>query len=185
MVRKLKALKLPEELRRTLSRGTRDVVVGSDPIQTMRKALENLRECSKLIAVGDLVCYTVIENNKTPDICVIDGKTKRTNKTPEISEERFSRVVSVWNPPGHITQEALNTIREAVEALNKNQKILIKVSGEEDLLALPLIAQSPDNSCVLLGIPNVGVGYVRINQDERKKAEETLAMFHETEITPY
>ncbi|MFN3267939.1 MAG: GTP-dependent dephospho-CoA kinase family protein [Zestosphaera sp.] len=161
------------------------MVEGSDPTQTMRKALESLGECSKLIAVGDLVCYTVIENSKTPDICVIDGKTKRTNKTPEISEERFSRVVNVWNPPGHITQEALNTIREAVEALNKNQKILIKVSGEEDLLALPLIAQSPDNSCVLLGIPNVGVGYVRINQDERKKAEEILAMFHETEITPY
>lgn len=158
--------------------------MGNDPTQTMRKALEILRECLKLIAVGDLVCHTIIENSKTPDICVVDGKTKRTNKTPEIREERFNKIARVWNPPGHITQDALNTIREAVEALNKNQKTLIKVSGEEDLLALPLLAQSPEGSCVVLGIPNVGVGYAIINQEVRKKAEEILARFHEVEITP-
>ncbi|MEM0025704.1 MAG: GTP-dependent dephospho-CoA kinase family protein [Zestosphaera sp.] len=168
-----------------MSRGTEEVVVGEDPIQTMKKALENLRECLKLVAVGDLVCYTIIENSKTPDVCVVDGKTRRTNKTPEIREERFDKTARTWNPPGHITQDALNTIREAVEALNKNQKTLIKVLGEEDLLALPLITQLPEGSCVVLGIPNVGVGYVRVNQEARKKAEEILSRFYEVEISPY
>lgn len=149
----------------------------------MRKALEKLRECSKLIAVGDLVCYTIIENNETPDICVVDGKTKRTNKTPEIREEMFSKIVRAWNPPGHITQDALNAIREALEALSKNQKTLIKVSGEEDLLALPLIAQSPKDSCVVLGIPDVGVGYVRVDKEARLRARDMLAKFHEVELT--
>lgn len=180
----LKALKLPEELRETLSRGTKDVVVGGDPTQTMRKALEILRECLRLVAVGDLVCHTMIENGKTPDICVVDGKTKRTSKTPEVREDMFNKVARVWNPPGHITRDALNAIREAVEALSENQKTLIKVSGEEDLLALPLLAQSPEGSCVVLGIPDVGVGYARVNQEVRKKAEEILARFHEVEITP-
>ncbi|MEM0086011.1 MAG: DUF359 domain-containing protein, partial [Zestosphaera sp.] len=72
-----------------------------------------------------------------------------------------------------------------VEALNKNQKTLIKVLGEEDLLALPLITQLPEGSCVVLGIPNVGVGYVRVNQEARKKAEEILSRFYEVEISPY
>ncbi len=167
-----------------LARGTEEVVVGSDPTQTMRKALENLRECFKLVAVGDLVCYTMIENSETPDICVIDGKTKRTSKTPEIREEEFSKVIKAWNPPGHITQDAVNAVREAVEALSKDHKTLVRVLGEEDLLALPLITQLPENSCVVLGIPDVGVGYVRVSRETKKKAEEILSRFYEVEITP-
>jgi len=183
-VKKLKALKLPEELRKTLSKGTEEVVEGRDPVQTMRKTLEKLRECSKLIAVGDLVCHTMIENNAVPDICVIDGKTKRTSKTPEIRVDVFSKVVKTWNPPGHITQDALNTIKEAVKALKENLKTLIIVSGEEDLLALPLITQLPDESCVVLGIPDVGVGYVKVCEEARKKTREILSKFHEVEISP-
>lgn len=159
-------------------------MVGDNPIQTMRKALEILRDCFKLIAVGDLVCYTMIENDKIPDICVIDGKTKRKYETPKIKEEGFSMVLKAWNPPGHITQEVLKTIKEATEALNKKHKVLIKIYGEEDLLALPLITQSPENSCVVIGIPNVGVGYVRIDKETKKAVEEILAKFLEVDITP-
>jgi hypothetical protein len=169
-VKKLRALKLPEELRKTLSKGTEEVVEGKDPIQTMKKTLEKLGECSKLVAVGDLVCHTMIENEVVPDICVIDGKTKRTSKTPEIRVEKFSKVVKTWNPPGHITQDALNTIEEVVKAL-------------KELLALPLITRLPEGSCVVLGIPDVGVGYVRVCEEARKKAEEVLSKFHEVEIT--
>jgi uncharacterized protein (UPF0218 family) len=182
-VKKLRALKLPEELRKTLSKGTEEVVEGRDPIQTMKKTLEKLGECSKLVAVGDLVCHTMIENEVVPDICVIDGKTKRTSKTPEIRVEKFSKVVKTWNPPGHITQDALNTIEEVVKALKENLKTLIIVSGEEDLLALPLITRLPEGSCVVLGIPDVGVGYVRVCEEARKKAEEVLSKFREVEIT--
>lgn len=59
----------------------------------MREVLERLRGCNKLIAVGDLVCYSMMVNNVTPDICVIDGKTKRTYGVPEISEKCFSKVL--------------------------------------------------------------------------------------------
>lgn len=145
----------------------------------MREVLERLRGCNKLIAVGDLVCYSMMVNNVTPDICVIDGKTKRTYGVPEISEKCFSKVLETWNPPGHITDGSVRVLREAVNALRNDQKVLVKVSGEEDLLALPLIIHSPEGGCVIMGMPGVGVGYVRVCRETRKRVKETLSKFSE------
>ncbi len=148
----------------------------------MRVVLERLRDCSKLIAVGDLVCYSIMANDVTPDICVIDGKTKRTYGVPEIREGGFSKVLETWNPPGHITDASVRVLREAVRALRDYQKVLVKVSGEEDLLALPLIMHSPEGGCVIMGMPGVGVGYVRVCRETRRRVKETLSKFREVRL---
>ncbi|MEM2005813.1 MAG: GTP-dependent dephospho-CoA kinase family protein [Zestosphaera sp.] len=164
-------------MRGLLSRGPEDVVRGSEPEETMKETLRRLKDCDKLIAVGDLVCYSLLANGVTPDICVIDGKTKRTCGAPGIEEGRFSKVLKSWNPPGHITYASLRILRKAVAALGNDEKVLVRISGEEDLLALPLIISSPEGSCVIVGMPNVGVGYMRIDEGVKKRVKEIMERF--------
>lgn len=143
----------------------------------MRETLKKLKDCSKLIAVGDLVCYSLIVNGVTPDMCVVDGKTKRTYRVPEINEKQFNKVLESWNPPGHITYTTMKTLKKAVAALKNSEKILVKISGEEDLLALPLVINSPYGSCVIVGMPNIGVGFMRVNGRIKKRMKEIMNKF--------
>jgi uncharacterized protein (UPF0218 family) len=52
----------------------------------------------------------------------------------------------------------------------KDEDAVILVEGEEDLLALPSIVESPDNSLVLYGQPSQGLVVVDTNSMVRKEA---------------
>jgi uncharacterized protein (UPF0218 family) len=52
--------------------------------------------------------------------------------------------------------------------------VRIVVSGEEDLLALPLFAMVPNGSVVLYGQPLEGMVIVRIDEKIRWKARDLL-----------
>jgi uncharacterized protein (UPF0218 family) len=52
--------------------------------------------------------------------------------------------------------------------------VRILVTGEEDLLALPLFVIVPNGSVVLYGQPLEGMVIVRINEKIRRKAQEML-----------
>lgn len=178
----MKALKMPEELRPKLAEGPKKIFAGENPIKTVEEAL-NKTTCDYVIAVGDVICYTLIKAGKTPNICVIDRKTQRKEVNVGIDPSKFSKTYQVKNPAGHITLEAIKTLNKALkEAVEENLKVLIVIDGEEDLLALPLIKEAPNKTCVFLGMPNVGVGVVEVNQQERKNAEETLSKFTEVEL---
>jgi uncharacterized protein (UPF0218 family) len=68
----------------------------------------------------------------------------------EIKAERTYRV---RNPAGVITREAWDTIKEAL----KDREAVIFVDGEEDLLAIPAVLESPDNAFVVYGQPSEGI----------------------------
>src|SRR5437667_10531369 len=55
--------------------------------------------------------------------------------------------------PGVITQEAWDMIKRAM----KEQDVLILIDGEEDLLTLPCIVESPPGAVVLYGQPSQGL----------------------------
>jgi len=59
----------------------------------------------------------------------------------------------VKNPAGVITQESWNVIKKAMN----EHDVLILVEGEEDLLTLPCIVESPNDGLVLYGQPNQGL----------------------------
>jgi len=72
----------------------------------------------------------------------------------------------IKNPPGTITFEALNAVKEAFET---SRTVKIIVDGEEDLLALLAIQYAPENSIIVYGQPREGLVVVRANRE--KKAE--------------
>ena len=52
--------------------------------------------------------------------------------------------------------------------------IRILVTGEEDLLVLPVCIHAPENSVVMYGQPNEGLVIVKINSEIRNKAQSLL-----------
>jgi uncharacterized protein (UPF0218 family) len=59
---------------------------------------------------------------------------------------------------------------------------LILVEGEEDLLTLPCIVESPDNALVLYGQPSEGLVVVSTNAEARQEASLILERMIREEI---
>jgi len=99
---------------------------------------------TKLILVGDSTSRALMVMK--PDVCVIDGKIMR--KTVPLL--RFGgKTISVRNPPGRVTRPLLSALRNAL----RDGKVLISVSGEEDLAVLPAVLFAPLGSAVAYGQP--------------------------------
>ena len=183
----MRALRLPENLRKILSESKGELIVGEDPAETARKTVEKTEECIKTAAVGDVVCSTIIEAGKMPDLCIIDGRSRRTpikglKYGIEELREKYIKIIKVRNPASHITQEALNAIRNSLKAASKGRNALIIVDGEEDLLTLPLTAEAPENTCVLYGIPDKGISVIKVNEGIKEEAKKILKEFHEVSL---
>jgi uncharacterized protein (UPF0218 family) len=128
-----------------------------------------------LVTVGDIVTYHVLEADRTPDVALVDERTERATVDDEVSatvrDARFDRVRAVANPPGTITDELLTAVRTA---LADEGRVLVRVDGEEDLAALPVIAAAPDGASVLYGQPGEGVVHVPVGDAVRKRACSVL-----------
>jgi len=135
------------------------------PIETMPrlKMLVQQSKPSKLTTVGDVVSRETLEAGIQVNLRIVDQMTLRKRISP--IEIRAERTYKVRNPAGIITREAWDTIREAL----KDKEALILVDGEEDLLAIPAVLESPDNALVVYGQPSEGL--VVVTASFEKKSE--------------
>jgi uncharacterized protein (UPF0218 family) len=131
-----------------------------------------------LATVGDATTARLLLFNIIPDVSVVDGKERRkkTSKSEIVAHEgdEDSKKLSLLrcsNKPGSVSRRAIATIRDA---LKMPFPVRILVSGEEDLLALPLFVLVPNGSVVLYGQPLEGMVIVRINEKVRGKARDLL-----------
>jgi GTP-dependent dephospho-CoA kinase len=131
-----------------------------------------------LVTVGDATTERLLLFNIIPDLSVVDGKERRikTSKSEIVANEgdEDSKKLSLLrcsNKPGSVSRRAIATIRDA---LKMPFPVRILVSGEEDLLALPLFVLVPNGSVVLYGQPLEGMVIVRINEKVRRKARDLL-----------
>lgn len=172
---------MPEALRESLGRGFLGVrVCGSEELVT-GKLLDLLGDCPGTIVVGDFVCLRLISSGYVPKVCVVDGVTRRALVQP-LASERFSRVVRCVNPRSHVCQDAVEKILEASRPPERGENVLILVDGEEDLLALPAIAESPLGWCVIYGLPGCGAELVVVDQGTAESAKRILDLFEEVEL---
>src|SRR5207237_10450971 len=87
----------------------------------------------------------------------------------------------VKNPAGVITLESWEAIKRAM----KDDDAVILVHGEEDLLALPCIVESPNNSLVLYGQPAQGLVVVVTGSPVSNEASLILSrMLREADNRP-
>lgn len=116
----------------------------------------------QLILVGDYVSINFESSN--PDVSVVDRRIQREEiEEPEL-EEIKGLCLRAENPAGAITQEAWDKVKEAIV---REEKVKLRVKGEEDLLGIPAMLLAPPGSVVMYGLR--GRGSVLVSIDESIK----------------
>ncbi len=110
-----------------------------------------------ITAVGDVVSQQTEAAGVPVNLLIVDHRSMR--KSLHLPEYQPRTTYHVTNPAGVITQDSWNAIRKAV---NQNESLIL-VDGEEDLLALPCIIESPDDSLVVYGQPSEGMVVVKVS----------------------
>jgi hypothetical protein len=122
----------------------------------------------KVIAVGDAVSLWMRRYGIGVSIYVIDRKTLRSDIDETVAGPGE---IVVRNPPGEVTEEAYEALRKVLE--EEGMKV-IRVEGEEDLLALPSVVLAPVDSMIVYGQPHVGLVVVRVTSEAKDEARELL-----------
>jgi uncharacterized protein (UPF0218 family) len=75
--------------------------------------------------------------------------------------------------------DAWDTIRKA---LRESLESVILVDGEEDLLTLPCVVESPDNGFVIYGQPSKGIVVVTTSPIVKKEVSSLLDQMSREEV---
>jgi len=126
----------------------------------------------RVVSIGDITTKNLLSKNIIPHLSIFDLKTRRN--IPVSIEHKFREVFKVKNPPGCISDEAMGMIRYLSKVEEDN--IALKVEGEEDLLALPVIKYFPHGTYVLYGQPDMGVVVLKIDEDLKDKVNRIFSL---------
>lgn len=142
-----------------------------EPEKTMPELKKIIGETNprRVTAVGDVVSRETLVAGIPVDLRIVDHISMRKPTSSFTINAR--KTYHVKNPPGVITEESWNAIKRAM----KEREVVIYVEGEEDLLTLPCIAESPENSLVLYGQPSQGLVVVVTSSPSRDRASQILA----------
>jgi uncharacterized protein (UPF0218 family) len=158
-------LELPSDLRHELKEPMGPLY--TDPAALLADAGE------PLITVGDMVTYHLLEAGRTPDLALVDERTKRSAVEDEVTAAigGFDRRISVENPPAALSMALLEAIRDGIDS---TETTLVDVEGEEDLAALPVILAAPDGTSVVYGQPNEGMVLVTCDESARSRMRSLM-----------
>jgi uncharacterized protein (UPF0218 family) len=167
------ALKLTGALREKLKKPYGRLYRGKGA-ECLTQVIRSLGKPAKVIAIGDMTTYYLLKAGIVPDMCLVDDITMRLPVDLEIrkgtAHESF-RDVRVTNPPGVITKELMDAIRDN---MGSPVPVRIFVHGEEDLAVIPACLYAPVTSAVIYGQPNEGVVVVRVTEEKRKETKAIL-----------
>lgn len=131
---------------------------------------EVVREAPMVITVGDRVTETLAAQGRVPDVQVADSRENRKERAPP--DVAYARKIEVENPAGTITEGAIEGIREA---LLGQKPARVAVSGEEDLLVIPVLALAPESAVIFYGQPGEGVVVVKADAKSKSRNRAILA----------
>ena len=140
------------------------------PIETIPKlkVLVERSKPSKVTTVGYIVSRETLSAGIQVNLRIVDQMTLRKRIRPV--EMKAERTYRVRNPAGVITREAWDTIKRAL----KDREAVIFVDGEEDLLAIPAVLESPDHAFVIYGQPSEGLVVVTSSPEKKSEIREIV-----------
>jgi len=167
-------LTLPDSLRDAFKEPLGPVTTDADELLAAAAETrgERVAPDAPIIAVGDVVTYHLREAGRVPDVALIDGKTEREAVDEAIGSALAAadeRRVAVDNPAASLSVELLEALGEALSAA---EPVILEVTGEEDLAALPAILAAPDGASVVYGQPGEGMVRVAVTPESRAEARE-------------
>ncbi|SFM62485.1 GTP-dependent dephospho-CoA kinase family protein [Methanolobus profundi] len=142
---------------------------------TIVKLSRDLGSPTKLISVGDVTTFHLLNLGIIPDILVVDDRTKRGPASDRVvvgTKHKGFTEISIDNPAGVITEDLIDAVGSA---LKTDEHVRIFVRGEEDLAAVPAILMAPEGSAVLYGQPDEGVVLVKITLDKKEQMKDLLS----------
>lgn len=170
-----KQLKLPEEHRKQLTEPFGELIGDfSKWIQTHTLVAE------KLITVGDVITKSCNDARLGQKVSIIDFLTQRQQAFTTIRELGFTgneKIFSIPNAPSHIMPEAFRVARQIFSPFQIQERIIVQVSGEEDLVVLPFLLAAPLGFVILYGQPKQGVVYIEVTEAMKEKAYTIVDKF--------
>ena len=141
--------------------------------------LQTIHTYENIIAVGDYLSHSLLNNNIFPQIMIVDYKTRRdaisTQQKKVLQQSKYTSIKLI-NPAGVITEELWETMKSLCNSFNPSRFIRVEVEGEEDLAALPAILFAPENVTIIYGMPDKGVVVVESTEKHKEKVRNILAM---------
>jgi pantetheine-phosphate adenylyltransferase len=164
---------MPAPLKALLSKPMGPVVTNDD----LPRTVDGDRRMS-VVGVGDEIVAKLVTYGIMPSLAVVDLQSRR--RPYDWQTEAFAKltdgaaVVRIQSGPGYISEAA----REAISHwATSGRRTVIVVSGEEDLLTLPVISRAPYGTVVYYGQPNEGAVRVAVDDSARRTAGNLLARF--------
>jgi len=168
----LGCLRMPDHLRGELSSTSFGDLLTGSPGENVQSVLGIIRSTRppKVLVIGDFTLNAFLEAGYRPDAGIFDCRSMRA---PVLSSLKATdRIV---NHAGEITDEAVLTIKRI---MRRKRPSLLLVDGEEDLLSLPSILNSPKGSLVIYGIPSRGMMVIAVDQKIKKRIKKLVSQFH-------
>ncbi|MFN3527851.1 MAG: DUF371 domain-containing protein [Candidatus Altarchaeaceae archaeon] len=147
------------------------------------KLFKSLKEIEKekitdkfIISVGDITTKNLLNEKINFNVAIYDNKTLRNfidekiQNFSNLSDHKFFETI---NPPGIITEESMNIVRDAIN--NKFSQIFVR--GEEDLFVIPAIKFSDENAIIFYGQPGEGIVMIENSKILKEKIDELLKKF--------
>lgn len=169
----MKIMLLPEELRSLLKEPLGRLCRGQG-LECVKAMDKELKAASRVIAVGDMTAFYLLDASYMPDLVIVDNKTKRMPAPDHVLQSLQHdsyKTVEVKNPPATLTKELIEIMEES---LKRDEHVKIVVEGEEDLATLPAILYAPLGSAVIYGQPNEGSVIVKVTPEKKKQIENLM-----------
>jgi uncharacterized protein (UPF0218 family) len=143
--------------------------------------ISKLIEDKFVIAIGDVICYNMLQAGLTPRIMIFDRKEKRQEiplKMRFVLETSDAKTFKVKNPPGCVTDELWNSIKQSL-SLTTNAKII--VDGEEDMAFLPAVLECSVGDVILYGFFDKGFVLTNVDNNLKEKCKNLLSKMERVE----
>ncbi len=159
---------LPENLREQLKIPLGILI--PDNQTSKENILNQIPENSFVITVGDATTEKLQSYGIIPSLQIVDAQEKRIKREPPLANN-VSTNLSCQNPAGEITEQSIETIKQAITS---KPPVRIIVDGEEDLLVIPVCIYAPENTIIMYGQPNEGLVVITVNEEIKKKTKSIL-----------
>jgi uncharacterized protein (UPF0218 family) len=146
-------------------------VLIKDEDATKEKIKGLLKDAKKVVSIGDSTTDRLIFFDVLPDVSVIDNRERRLKRKISLHSKIKVHELHCANPAGTISREAVSILHKA---LRMSAPVKVIVYGEEDMLALPVIAFAPYRTFVLYGQPLEGIVVVTVTAKMRRKAKDMM-----------
>lgn len=160
-----KVLFLPVNLRHHLHQPFGELLPGDIP-------LDYLKNPKNIVSVGDRTTKRLHDLGIRQHIAVVDFFVERKQEYHSLKEEGFTGdeiVYEVHNPAGSLTPEVWQACQQVSERMYDNTPCIIKVTGEEDLLVIPLVLALPLGVSLFYGQPKEGLVRLVISEELKER----------------